>query len=208
MKAHARSGYCPGVFDELPPKEGAWLRTLGGLILAVVIAGFLFPAVSIHSGGGDRKSETKTVISHLTSSLKAYYTEYGKWPDFTGDGLFLDEKRQAQLIRMLCAKDETNNPRRIVFIEGKTAVKTSDSTRPYHSGINRESGAYFDPRGNLYRIVIDSDYDGEIANPYTDDPYKVIRLPVLVWSLGKDGKQGAPSNPRTSKGSDDILSWQ
>ena len=87
-----------------------WLRTLGGLVLAVVIAALLFPAVFIRTGGGHRRTETKTAVVSLTAALKAYYTEYGKWPEFTGDGLFPDEKRQGQLVRMLCGKDEANTP--------------------------------------------------------------------------------------------------
>jgi len=144
----------------------------------------------------------------MVAALKAYQTEYGKWPDFTGDGIFLDEKRQAQLLRMLQGKDEASNPRKIVFFEGRTATDAPGARGQYRGGFSPATGAYLDPQGNPYRIALDADYDGQIANPYPDDPYETLAVRVIVWSLGKDGQQGAPANPRTSKGSDDILSWQ
>ena len=183
-----------------------WLRTFGGLLIAVVIAGLLFPAVSIHRDGGDRKSEAKTAVVGLSAALKAYYTEYGKWPDFTGNGLFVDEKRQAQLMRTLCGKDEASNPRKIVFFEGKIATKKTSFSDRYSSGFHPETGVFLDTWGNPYRIAIDADYNEQITNPYSDDP--AVQRPVIVWSLGKDGKQGSPTNPHTFKGSDDVTSWQ
>lgn len=149
-----------------------------------------------------------TVVHNLTVALRAYRTEYGKWPDFADDGLFLDEKRQAQLLRVLCAKDETNNERKIPFFEGRTARKTSgivEIKQPYRNGFSPETGAYLDPLGRPYQIALDTDGDGQIASPYPDDP--PIAASVIVWSLGKDGKKGAHGNPRTAAGSDDIRSW-
>ena len=182
-----------------------WLRTLGGLLIAMVIAALLFPV-----GGGRPEDErgvtAKRDVLSLTTALKAYYTEYGKWPDFTGDGLFLDENRQAQLLRTLCGKDEANNPRKIVFFEGKTATKVLGTRGQYRGGFSPETGAYLDPQGHPYRIAIDADYDNVVANPYSDDP--PIQTVVIVWSLGKDGQQGAPANPRTAEGSDDVTSWR
>ena len=139
----------------------------------------------------------------LATALKSYLIEYGKWPSYAGDGLFLDETRNAQLMRTLCAKDEANNPRKIVFFEGKPA---RGSSRAYYEGIDPETGACLDPWGNPYRIAIDADYDNVIANPYSDE--SPITTGVIVWSLGKDGKQGSPANPHTFKGSDDVTSWQ
>ncbi len=203
LKGGALSAYGHGVLDELPPKENMWLRVLGGLLVACVVAFLLAPVVSVETDRGGRKQTAKIGATGLTAALKAYLTEYGKWPAFTGDGLFLDEARNAQLLRTLCAKDEASNPRKIVFFEGRTADKGSGQ---YREGFHPETGAYLDPWGNPYRIAIDSNYDNEIANPYSDDP--PIQTGVIVWSLGKDGKQGSPANPHTYKGSDDITSWQ
>ena len=206
MKDGATSAYYRDMNEELPASPDMWLRTLGGLVLAIVfaalLAGLLFPAVS----GPDvdrRKAEAKRQTTDLTNALKYYMIEYGKWPPITGDGLFLDEKRQGQLMRILRAQEVPNNPRRVIFFECKAATERSGK---YFGGLHPKTSVLLDPWGHPYRIALDADYDDTIANPYPDDP--LIQTGFIVWSPGKDGQQGAPANPRTSKGSDDILSWQ
>lgn len=184
------------------------LTAIGVLTLLLIIAGgLLFPAVSGPSRNPSR-AVARANASQLTSALKAYYTEYGRWPDVTDDGQFLDEARNARLMRILRAPDEVKNPQKIVFFEAPTATKSKGSKGRFGGGLHPETSALLDPWGNPYRILLDADYDDQIASPYPDDASPVIRVGVLVWSLGKDGVQGAPANPRTSRGSDDILSWQ
>ena len=201
--------------DTTPPKKRISLRLI---FLSLILAALVFFLVLLISPLAinpinqvreqARKAEARTSAWTLTAALKGYYVQYGgKWPDFTGDGLFLDEKRQGQLLRVLRGKDPANNRSMIAFIEAKTAGRDSDSDHPYRSGISPETSAFFDPWGNPYRIAIDADDDEQIANPYSDDG-PPIRARVIVWSLGKDGKQGSPANPHTSKGSDDVTSWQ
>ena len=185
------------------------LRTLGWLFLACVAVALLAPFFSFQTDRGNRASEAQVAISMIRLGLEAYQLEYGKWPDFTGDGLFLDEKRQAQLMRVLQGKDEANNPRKIVFFEGKTATQNPSARGQYRGGFSPATGAYLDLQGNPYRIIIDADSDGQIDGPYFDDPQnKGILVSVIAWSLGKDGKQGSPANPRTARGSDDVTNWQ
>ena len=178
------------------------LRILAGLFLTIflvaLIPRFLPPSYTV-----SRRGEAVAGSVNLMIALQDYHTQYGHWPDFTGDGLFLDEQRQAQLLRVLLAKDEINNSRKIVFYEGKTATERSGK---YCSGFHPKTGVFLDPWGQPYRIALDTTGTGIITNPYPDDG--PISASVIVWSLGKDGQQGAPANPRTAKGSDDICSWQ
>ncbi|MCE9612376.1 MAG: hypothetical protein K8R23_19425 [Chthoniobacter sp.] len=194
------------MFDELPPKVSGWFRVFASLLITFVVLAILgvllFPAISDHLEPGP-KVPARMDSANLTTALRAYLAEYGQWPAFTGDGLFLDEVRNAQLLHTLCAKDDASNPRKILFFEGRNADK---SRGKYRKGFNPETGAYIDPWGNPYRLVLDSDYDGQIANPYVDDP--PIGARVIVWSPGKDGRLGAPGNPRARQGSDDVVSWQ
>jgi hypothetical protein len=194
-------------------KKPDLLQVVTILAIVIVAVPLLFPAISC--GPIERgKTEAKTCVVGISAALKAYFTEYGKWPDYTGDGLFLDEARNAQLMRTLRAQDETNNPRKIVFFEGKTATKRRGSGAHYGGGFHPETGAFLDPQGNPYRIAIDSDNDGQVENPYSDGPHSGnphdtdILTSVIARSLGKDGKQGSPANPHTYKGSDDVTSWQ
>lgn len=191
--------------DDNPPNGSFWLRALTVLAIAAVTIPLLFPAIGC--GPIERgRSQAKSDVVSLKAALQAYNAEYGKWPDFTDNGLFLDEKRQAQLLRMLQGKDEANNPRKIIFFEGRTATDVRGARGQYRGGCSPATGAYLDAQGNPYRIAIDADNDELIASPYPDG--SSLRINVIVWSLGKDGKQGSPANPHTSKGSDDVTSWQ
>ena len=123
------------------------------------------------------------------------------------------------------------NPRRIVFFEGApvkdlSAPKsgffdTSSTSSSPASGFT--NGAYLDPWGHEYTIVIDANYNDviNISGIYTDfqEPSqdgvdKGARTGVGVFSLGKDGEIGSPKDGVTnmfrsgSKISDDIISWQ
>ena len=171
------------------------------LLLTVLYFLILPPGVRVSEQA--RKAQARLTCRATVTGLSIYRDEYDHWPDFTGDGLFLDKERQAHLIRVLSAKDEVNNPRKIMFIDRPTA---SDSPAHYYSSIDAKTGTLLDPWGQPYRIALDTTGTGTIANPYPDDG--PISASVIVWSLGKDGRQGAPANPRTAKGSDDICSWQ
>ena len=172
------------------------------LLLVVLIILFVPPQLG-NVREPARRAEAKVNTIALNAALKAYHTEYNKWPDFIGDGLFLTDQRQGQLMRVLRNKDPINNPRRIVFFEGR---EDAESPGKYRNAFNRETNVFYDPWGQPYRIAIDTTGTGTIANPYPDDG--PITASVIVWSLGKDGQQGAPANPRTAKGSDDVMSWQ
>lgn len=160
-------------------------------------------AIDAFFNGGYHKATARTHTTALVAALKAYYTEYGKWPDIGGDGVILNAPRQAQLLRVLLAQDEINNPSKIVFVEFPTATVLFGK---YRGGFNPKTDVLYDPWGQPYRIALDTTGTGTIANPYPDDG--PIHASVIVWSLGKDGQQGAPANPRTHKGSDDVTSWQ
>ena len=193
----------PFVPDASRKKLLLWpLLIIYPLLLGVLIL-LLFPYPGGRMGEQARKAQASTTNTGMVAALKAYYAEYDHWPDFTGDGLFLDEQRQGQLMRVLRNKDPINNPRRIVFFEGR---EDAESPGKYRNAFNRETNVFYDPWGQPYRIAIDTTGTGIIANPYPDDG--PIQTSVIVWSLGKDGQQGAPANPRTHKGSDDVTSWQ
>jgi len=146
----------------------------------------------------------KSEVTQLVGSLNAYYTEYGHWPDFVGNGKFLDAERNSQLIRLLTVQDIANNPRGITYFEAPPARMSGNGLT---NGITSE-GVLVDPWGHPYRIILDADQSGAIASPYPKDPKPKIQAHAIVWSLGKDGKQGAPKDEQTSRGSDDIKSWK
>ena len=56
-------------------------------------------------------------VMNLSAAIKAYYTEYGRYPLAESDGLYLNEAAQAKLLSILRGQDIAANPRGIVFFE-------------------------------------------------------------------------------------------
>jgi hypothetical protein len=191
------------MLDRFPEKAVSWLKILGGLLATVFLIGLLWPVISVVTDHGPKPTD-KAAIAGLVTALKVYHTEYGHWPDYTGDGRFLDATRNAQLLRTLCNKDEVNNPRHITFFESRIASRRPDGS--YRSGFHPESGVLFDKWGQPYCIVIDADEDGKVIGPYVDQP--PLPANVIAWSLGKDGLPGSQAHPNIYKDSDDVVSWQ
>lgn len=177
-------------------KRPSCLETVGWLILALIVVGLLFPAMSgPHTSS--KKAEARAAAVGIHAALKEYMIEYGRWPDYTGDGRFVDASRNAQLMHTLCARDEKNNPRKIPFFEARTASKVGWFGNTYASGFHPGTGAFLDPWGNPYLISLDSDFDGKVANPYPGEPE--IPLDIIVWSLGRTANWARPTMLKTTK---------
>ena len=116
------------------------------------------------------------------------------------------------------------NPRRVVFFEGKSVSNPDQPKSGFvekatggggGSGGGDNKGAFFDPWGRQYVVVIDTNYDNriDVGQCYTDfsaDDDKP-RTAVGAFSMGKDNKLGENGNKVYIKGqtpSDDIISWQ
>ena len=164
------------------------------IAIILILMGLLFPAFS-GVKNADNKASAGNDIMNITSAVKAYYTEYGKYP-------LLDDQASAgnlgwdtdfgdpfgkypnyQLINVLrCPGDwvdnqnaSLQNPRRIVFLEAKNAANTLQpkggivtSTNPVTApnGDSLKQGTWVDPWGNQYVIFVDANYDGTISSEF------------------------------------------
>jgi len=95
------------------------------------------------------------------------------------------------------------------------------NTVPPRGGIAAADNCYYDPWGSQYAIVIDTNYDNTITNPYSDSDGSAgttpLRFGAVAYSYGKNGALGggSASSPYTSeggsagafKGSSDVYSW-
>jgi hypothetical protein len=192
-----------------------------GIFSPLLLLGLLLPAIGIGKVQA-HKAEARAQIMGVTAAVKAYYTEYGKYPvpdgavsGASGDFMYGEAVSNAALFDILCGIDTTKNPRKIVFFDASPAA---DATHP-KSGFATETvgsirkGALVDPWGHEYRIALDTDYDNKISNlPYTDfQGPNAPRIGVAVFSLGKDGQIGTQGDRTYQSGatrSDDIISWQ
>jgi len=190
------------------------------IAIILILMGLLFPAI----GGikdSAKKVQAKNDITNIVTAVKAYYTEYGKYPvvsalvsgtsntTFGGTAKTNTNDLLFNILRVnssaWTADEAAMNPRLIVFIE----VPTTKNTDAPKAGISSKDNQFYDPWGKPYNICIDTGYANQIVNPYADAPGGAqIGTGVVVWSFGKDGVQGTKGGNANYQGSDDVISWQ
>ena len=178
------------------------------IAIIAVLMGILFPTINsaIESA---KKTQAKNDELQIVNAVKAYYTEYGKYPvdynsgNFTYDGA--NGNTNDKLFNELRVNQyTTNNPRKIVFLE------VPDAKKDGKSGIQQtaNAGQWFDPWGNPYIIRIDTDYDNVIDNPYSQNAgNSKLNTGVIVYTKGRDGK-GGTGDKNGADAKDDVISWQ
>ncbi|MGV3531863.1 MAG: hypothetical protein ACO1QR_05795 [Chthoniobacteraceae bacterium] len=182
------------------PSRVAW--AIVGTLLVLVALSFLFPVVNV-CGPDGKTAQAQQDVRGLTSALRAYKGHYGEFPKVSQVGRGDYRKTNAQLVKVLMAIDPAQNPRKIVFFE---AMKADSRTR--RAGIDPIDRAFLAPWGNPYHLRLPEQGDAGVSSPYEDEADPSPLREVLVWSLGRDGKQGRKNNVAAFKGSDDIASWR
>jgi len=182
-----------------------------------------------------RKTQAKNDVIQIATAVNAFYTEYGRYPvnitNTANDAFFGTGSTPAgstpygtnnvllNVLRSISSDPNAValNPRQIVFLSPGGAKNTV----PPRGGIATADNCYYDPWGSQYAIVIDTNYDNTLTNPYSDSDGSAgttpLRFGVVAYSYGKNGALGggSASSPYTSeggsagvfKGSSDILSW-
>jgi prepilin-type N-terminal cleavage/methylation domain-containing protein len=207
------------------------------MTLIAILMGIGYPAFTSVMEQA-RKTQAKNEEQQIVAAINAYYTDYGKYPIagssadviFTGtaagtssgssNGAMIDALRNnINPSGPNYATVTSWNPRSIAFIQPPVS---KDQTSP-RSGIQTSTGIWYDPWGKPYNVMIDGNYDNQLANPYADQPGgQFLYLGVIVWSFGKNGALGggaaAPPPPAFTAeiggtpgkftGSGDVISWQ
>lgn len=172
--------------------------TLIELLVVIAIIGVL---MSLAIGGGSavkeqaRKSEARNDCTSLSLAIKSYYQDYSKYPvsgtkteDTTLEAMLTADGNKA-VISALLGSDTTLNPRGTEYYQPKAAKTSSGAPR---SGLSSDGGL-FDPWGQTYGILLDTDYDGTLVYKGTDlkdldENAKIIKGGVGVFSIGKKDK--------------------
>lgn len=207
-------------------------------IIAILMA-LLFPAITAAKDAA-RRAQAGTDCQSIVTGIKSYFTEYGTYPSLddptnpsptppSGDASVgdvaagIDATHPNRLVfytlRNIAISPNTNNglnPRQIVYIEAKAVPDPLKPKGGFDDAANASqsnTGNWFDPWGEQYCIVMDTDSDGviDVSKQYTDfSTPNAPRVGVGAFSIGKDGKPGTNGNNTFRNGadkSDDIVSW-
>lgn len=223
MNPHPRSHCRPSAFT--------LVELLTVIVIIAILMGLLFPLMGIIKDNAN-KAAARTACLSIVAAVKAYNTEYGKYPSplatstgttdaIVGETAGGASATNENLFFTLRAKASgTNashalNPRRIVFFEGPDAANASSPKKGFGT-----TGAFFDPWGTQYCVAIDLDYDNQLGTlAYVDFPVaKAPQTGCGAYSLGKDGVLGTKLStgstgdktykPASGTASDDVISWQ
>ena len=136
-----------------------------------------------------KKASAKNDMVQLVTAVKAYYTEYGKYPIPTalaatpGDVPFGYTNSNNLLVNVLRAKFDTDNlnPRGIKYLEVAFA-KDPSNPRSGIVGDTAAGGQWVDPWGYEYMVLVDGDYSGDL----------VADKCVFTGSIGADSSGNIP----------------
>jgi len=173
------------------------IELLTVIAIIAILMGLLFPAVGAVKENA-RKVQAKNDVLQIVAAVKAYYTEYGKYPplvapgsgasssaseasdDFVGDPAASAKEINSKLFNTLRSIPEDPNleyklnPRRVIFFEGKSV---SNAEAPRAGFLDKEGGStgankgcFFDPWGKQYNVMLDTNYDNrlDVGQCYTD----------------------------------------
>jgi len=159
--------------------------TLVELLVVIAIIGILagMGFAGFH-GAMDkaRRIVAKNDAVQIASAVLLFETEYGKLPPGGSGDNSTPGDVDDDLMRVLTADEGTGegesvyNRRKIVFLEN---IGPAGSNK---SGTN-ETGAFVDPWGNPYQIVMDVEFDNEITVPSAKSGETIkLRKRVGVWA--------------------------
>jgi prepilin-type N-terminal cleavage/methylation domain-containing protein len=199
------------------------------IAIIAILMGLLFPAIGVVKQNG-YKTQARNDVMQVLTSVKAYNTEYGKYPVIQDQAESSDEEKEAAvgddaadikiknnaLFNTLRAipeglnKNHKYNPRRVVFHEGKSVSNPEQPRAGYvEKGSEEKKGCFYDPWGKQYNVIFDSNYDNVVK---VRDYYSEIkddespRTGVVAFSLGRDNKLGNNGDKKL-KDSDDIVTF-
>lgn len=152
-------------------------------ILAILM-GILIPAVT-GALENAKKTQARNDAVQIATALNAYFTEYGRFPEEAAEG---SNANTEGILAILSGKNETANPRGLVFLEIPRA-------KAERNGQIDGKGPYKDPWGGDYEIRVDTNYDNKVTGPSGEDQESEIQKTVIVWTKGNPRKDKDYKNP-------------
>lgn len=179
------------------------------ITIIAVLAGLLFPAMGAVRTQA-RKASAKNDVTQIVNAIKAFYLEYGRYPDADGkvnDGLL------QELTGGSASAPPPINKRQIRFLEvppaksGRSGIIGSDTGKVTDERIvPAEPGEWADPWGCAYLVKVDTSYSGKIAtfslpmHAKQTGPVSSGELKTEVIAYSKGKPEGTTPDP--------VMSWK
>ncbi|MBK1826499.1 prepilin-type N-terminal cleavage/methylation domain-containing protein [Haloferula rosea] len=148
-----------------------------------------------------RKTEGTVAAAALSDAVERFYSEYNRLPDLP-ENMQTDAGPGVQLLTILLGDEGTGsdseNPRQVVFLEAKEA-KAKKGGIDYGSGSGGSAQGMYDPFGNPFNVVLNTNYDDTLSFSYGGKQYNLRGRNVAVYSAGADQEEGTV---------DDITTFQ
>ncbi len=160
---------------------------------------------------GVRKKEAQVMAIAVANAVEQFYADYNRLPKPTSatDGADSDTTTEGGegLVKVLTGKEgeegAVQNTRKVDYAEGikpakvvkgKAGTAQAGASDKWRNGLvlEDENIEIVDSWGNYYKLKLDTDYNKELENPDTNgvaDGLTKLAKRVIVWSVGKDGKE-------------------
>lgn len=165
-----------------------------------------------------RKTVAKKVCTDLVNAVQLFENDYGVLPTLAGapagDTTFITDNN---LMDILLAKDtaaNAQNSRQKRYLDLDIASTTDLATATNGLYETAATAHLLDPwhnrlDGGYYAVIVDSNYDNQITNPFADAaPKDVIRgKKVIAYSNGKNGLSDFTKVAKAEVNQDNVYSW-
>lgn len=220
------------------PRAAAFtlIELLTVIAIIATLMGLLFTAI-IAAKNQARRAEAGASVREIVSACKSYQTDYGKFPSVpqariaVANGEFIyaygdiNEGRCAvsndglfDVLRSIGRGANTGyalNHRKVTYIMTKVAADKGNPRGGFCDGKDfiGNQGQYMDPWGSQYCVVFSAGGDEslDMSRFYSDlsGTQGLLRLSVVAFSLGRDGRLGEKgAEGRIEKNTDDVFSWK
>lgn len=169
------------------------------IIAILAAAGF---AVGTSALNRARKVSAQATATSINQAVDAFFSEYGMFPVAGGAGREIDTGDNTVFLNALIGQDRDLNPRGVRFLSVKEGTRQGDGGRDgLVFGEGGTARGLFDPWGNAYTVILDTDYEERLT--FTTPDNRSVTLNgrrVAVFSPGVP-----PGDNATT--SDLVKSW-
>jgi len=177
------------------------------IVIISILMGILLPVLGTVRTKG-RIARAQAEMKGMITAVKSYEADYGYLPvgssSFggvkTGSAADTVYRTFIEILSGADGPDADTTPNGTTSYGNPRNVKYLDVPGSYSSTANGNvcTGDFVDPWGTLYKVYLDSDYDGQVTTPAG-----VLNGSVFLYSFGPNA-----TDDSCSASKDDVCSWR